>query len=290
MVHFFRYSIDRITNRIKTQGMAMNTHRILIRKSTTLLLFVFLVSSLALAAEPDPVYTEPTTRMQFVYIPGGTFTMGDPTGIDPVASPAHEVTIDSFYIGKFEVTFVEYDLFARETGRALPDDKGWGRGLRPVIHVSWNDAEAFAKWLSEKTKKNFRLPAEAEWEYAARGGTTTFFYWGNDLGRDNANCRECDGLWGGKSTSAVGSFKSNPFGLFDMAGNVYEWLVDTEHRSYDKAPKDGSAWIDKSRSSWRMTRGGSWNTAFIDVMNHTRCWDKADIKSDNIGFRLVLEK
>lgn len=234
------------------------------------------------------VYTEPVTGMQFVLIPGGTFVMGDEHGAFSI--PVHQVSISPFYMSKYEVTFAQYDQYCDEVGRAKPDDQGWGRGIRPVINVNWHEAVAFAQWLSKKTGKSFRLPSEAEWEYAARGGLQTRFPWGKDLGRGNANCRGCGSLWDDKQTAAVGSFSPNGYGLFDTSGNVYEWTLDTEHRDYTGAPDDGSAWLGGAEPDWFITRGGSWNTRIVDIMSTRRCWDKSDYRSNNVGFRLVMEK
>ena len=148
---------------------------------------------------------------ELVFIPAGSFRMG-----------GNKVSMKSFYMGKYEVTFAEYDQFAEATGRDKPDDRGWGRGNRPVIKVSWHDATAYAKWLSEQTGGTYRLPTEAEWEYAARADTSSKYWWGNEIGSNNANC---DGSCGDsfEYTSPVGSFSANPFGLHDTAGNVWEW-------------------------------------------------------------------
>lgn len=246
------------------------------------------------AAEIAPTYTDPTTGMQFAFIPGGAFTMGDPSGEDPFAKPAHEVTVKPFYLGKYEVTFAEYDQFARETKRELPSDAGWGRGIRPVINVTWLDATAFTAWLSKKTGKKFRLPSEAEWEYAARGGTTTVFYWGDTLGRSNANCDGCGSPWDSRQTAAVGSFSPNPYGLYDMIGNVYEWCQDTRHRSYNGAPNDGSPWIidgqkDHRNRDFRMNRGGSWFQSTVEMPVFRRCWYASEATRNEFGFRVLME-
>ncbi|MBW6513110.1 MAG: formylglycine-generating enzyme family protein [Desulfuromonadaceae bacterium] len=269
----------------------------IIHRSTLIFLYVCIcLTSTAFAANAQPLetYTDPTTGMQFVYIPGGTFIMGDPSGKDPFAVPAHEVTVKPFYLGKYEVTFAEYDKFARETKRDLPDDMGWGRGIRPVINVTWHDAVAFTKWLSKKTGKTFRLPSEAEWELAGRGGTTTYYYWGDNLGRSNANCDGCGSPWDDKQTAAVGSFRANPYGLYDMTGNVYEWCLDSRHRSYEGAPKDGSAWLKKGQKDsrgreFRINRGGSWFQPAREMTIYRRCWDAAEDKRAELGFRVLLE-
>jgi len=146
---------------------------------------------------------------------------------------------------RYEVTFEEYDRFADATGRDKPKDKGWGRGKRPVINVSWDDAKAYVDWLSEQTDESYGLPSEAQWEYAARAGTTTKYWWGNTAYHEYANYgteKCCAGLKTGKdkwkNTSPVGSFEPNPFGLYDMVGNVWEWVADPYHDNYNGAPKD----------------------------------------------------
>lgn len=263
-----------------------------IHRSTLIFLYVCIcLTSTAFAAKAQPLetYTDPTTGMQFVLIPGGTFVMGDPSGKDPFAVPAHEVTVKPFFLGKYEVTFSEYDQFARETKRDLPDDMGWGRGIRPVINVGWNDAVAFTEWLSKKSGKKFRLPSEAEWEFAARGKTTSIFYWGDALGRSNANCNGCGSPWDNSQTAAVGSFSPNPFGLYDMTGNVYEWCLDTLHRNYEGAPRDGKAWTSKKDKNFRMNRGGSWFQPTREMPVYRRCWDRVDLPRHELGFRVLLE-
>ncbi len=229
---------------------------------------------------------------EMVPITGGSFMMGsvsDEGWRDQ--QPPHRVTVPSFFMGKYEVTFDQYDLFARDTNRDFPGDKGWGRGNRPVVKVSWEDATAYAKWLSEKAGKKYRLPTEAEWEYAARAGTATTFYWGDDIVTDRANCDGCGSRWDGSKTAPVGSFSANSFGLHDMAGNVWEWVQDTIHDSYEGAPADGSAWIDGDGSKYhRVLRGGSWNDEPSRVASAYRgtYFGMSRISRENgIGFRLV---
>ena len=148
----------------------------------------------------------------------------------------------SYRMGRYEVTFAQYDAFVEATGREQPSDSGWGRGTRPVINVSWNDATAFAAWLSEQTGKRFRLPTEAEWEHATRAGSTTEYWWGNEIGSNRANCDGCGSQWDKEKTAPVGSFAANPFGLFDVHGNVWEWTSSCY---------DGNCGV-------RVLRGGSW--------------------------------
>ena len=194
---------------------------------------------------------------EMVVIPAGRFRMGDLTGVEwDSEKPVHEVVIARpFAVSKYEVTFEDYDRFTHPN---KVDDKGWGRGRRPVVNVSWDDATEYAAWLSAQTGKRYRLPAEAEWEYAARAGTTTQYAWGNDIGRNRANCDNdyCGDQW--EYTAPVGSFAGNAWGLHDMHSNVWEWVQDCWNDSYAGAPSDGSAW-KSGNCGLRVIRGGSWN-------------------------------
>jgi formylglycine-generating enzyme required for sulfatase activity len=189
------------------------------------------------------------------------------------------------------VTFEEYDQFAVASGRDLPRDEGWGRSRRPVINVSWRDAVEYAKWLSEQTLKRYRLPTEAEWEYVARGGKETAYWWGKDLVKGMANCTVCGGEWDYKKTAPVGSFKPNTFGLYDTAGNVYEWVQDCWHDNYNRAPADGSAWKETSDENCRqrVIRGGSWFSTPESLRSSYRDWNSADTRNVSLGFRLARD-
>ncbi|RKZ74955.1 MAG: formylglycine-generating enzyme family protein [Candidatus Parabeggiatoa sp. nov. 1] len=192
-----------------------------------------------------------------VWIPAGQFRMGDIRGAGKNnEKPVHEVSVKRFAIGRYPVTFAEYDKFAKAMGKEKPNDKSWGRDNRPVINVSWDDAVAYVKWLSEQTGQQYRLPTEAEWEYAARAGTETDYWWGNKIGNNRANCDGSGSQWSGKQTSPVGSFAPNPFGLYDTVGNVWEWCADPWHDNYENAPTDGSIW-EKTGENRRLLRGGS---------------------------------
>jgi formylglycine-generating enzyme required for sulfatase activity len=239
-----------------------------------------------------------------VELPAGEFWMGsgdDDKEASNSEKPRHKVTIvKPFAIGKYEVTFDEYDQFAYATGRPLPGDQGWGRGRRPVINVSWEDATAYAEWLSKMTGKPYRLPSEAEWEYAARGGSETTRFWGDDLKQacQYANVADksyrqagyageifdCDDHHTG--TAKVGSFKANGFGLYDMLGNVWEWVQDTWHDSYKGAPVNGSAW-EGEEGGFRMVRGGAWDGAPRRVRSAARNWDPPRNRNIGLGFRLA---
>ena len=196
---------------------------------------------------------------EMVEIPGGRFRMGCVSGsldCDDGEQPVHAARVESFELGKYEVTFEEYDRFTVATGREPAADEGWGRGRRPVINVSWEDAVAYTEWLSEQTGKRYRLPSEAEWEHAARAGSVTAYSWGNEIGRNRANCDGCGSQGDGGQTAPVGSFSPNGWGLHDLHGNIFEWVQDCWNESYQGAPTDGSAW-ESGDCSLRVLRGGS---------------------------------
>ena len=227
---------------------------------------------------------------EMVVIPAGSFWMGCVSGIDcsNAYKPVHEVKIDSFALSKYEVTFEEYDRFTDATGRAQAADAGWGRGRRPVINVSWYDAVAYAAWLSDQTGKTYRLPSEAEWEYAARAGTMTQYSWGNDIGTNRANCAGCGSQWDRTKTAPVGSFEANGWGLHDMQGNVWEWVRDCWNDNYEGAPADGSAWLSGDCSR-HVRRGGSWNNEpwFLRSANRGRYGYTPRDRFYTYGFRIV---
>ncbi|MFC1685303.1 SUMF1/EgtB/PvdO family nonheme iron enzyme, partial [Pseudomonadota bacterium] len=227
---------------------------------------------------------------KMVRLPAGKFEMGSSRSL--IASderPAHEVSLGSFYMGRYEVTFAEYDRFAKATGRGLPDDKGWGRGKRPVINVSWEDAQAYAQWLSKQSGAVYRLPTEAEWEYAAAGGADSLFWWGYDIGENQANCFNCGGKWAGKQTAPVDSFKPNPYGIHNTAGNAMEWVQDCYHSNYEGAPTDGSAWASFDCKQ-RVARGGAYSKPGESMRATKRSRQTSASKLPILGFRLVREK
>lgn len=180
---------------------------------------------------------------------------------------------------------------SKETGpfQPCPSDQGWGRGRQPVLNVSWADANGYARWLSEQTGKRYRLPSESEWEYAARAGTVTAYWWGDGVGEARANCNGCGSQWGGRQPAPVGSFGANPWGLNDTSGNLWEWVADCWHDGYSGAPSDGSAW-DSEKCASRVVRGGSWDVPPINVRSASRAPMSADFRGNEIGFRLVREE
>ena len=194
----------------------------------------------------------------------------------------------AFALGRYEVLFEEYDRFVAATGRESPDDRGWGRGGRPVINVSWEDATAYAEWLSAETGERYRLPSESEWEYAARAGTTTAYSWGSDVGQNRANCNGCGGWWDDESqTAPAGSFAANGWGLHDIHGNVYEWVEDCWHDSYARAPADGSAWTRGGNCGQRVVRGGTWLSGPRSLRSPVRDLFDVGRRTSTLGFRLA---
>jgi formylglycine-generating enzyme required for sulfatase activity len=198
---------------------------------------------------------------EMVPVPAGSFTMGSPDS-EPERSvnegPQHGVTIAKpFAVGKFAVTFAEWDacVAGGGCGGYKPKDEGWGRGDRPVINVSWNDAKAYVAWLSRKTGKAYRLLSEAEREYVTRAGTETPYWWGSTITPEQASYAAGESR---QKTVPVKSFKPNPWGLYQVHGNVYEWVEDCWNDGYNGAPSNGSAWT-AGDCTYRVLRGGSWN-------------------------------
>jgi formylglycine-generating enzyme required for sulfatase activity len=222
-----------------------------------------------------------------VELPAAEYPMGSAgNSLNFDERPEHPVHLPAFAIGKYEVSFAEYDRFALATGRHLPNDEGWGRDDRPVINVSWNDANAYAQWLSEQTGHHYRLPSESEWEFAARAGTATMYWWEGLMKVNPANCFDCGSKWDGASTAPVGSFFANKFGIHDTAGNVQEWTGDCYHPNYEGAPADGSVWQTPDCTE-RVVRGGSYTSPLDSVRSARRARYAQDTRLDNLGFRVV---
>ena len=224
---------------------------------------------------------------ELVAVPAGSFMMGSNEFGDE--GPVHRVTIvEAFAVGVYETTFAEWDACRRAGGCAHhPNDGGWGRETRPVVNVSWEDAQQYVRWLSRKTGERYRLPSESEWEYAARAGTTTRYWWGDSRGGGRANCRGCWRGWDDDGTTPVGSFIANAFGLHDVHGNVWEWVEDCWHGSYAKAPGDGSAWTRGGECGRRVLRGGSWSYSLRGVRAAVRLGVSSGIRNDDVGFRVA---
>lgn len=242
---------------------------------------------------PGDSYFEPVIGTVFRLIPGGSFRMGDlnHAGYSD-EQPVRTVTMRPFYIGQYEVTFREWDQCVEDGGCShVPDDRGWGRGNRPVIDVSWQDVQDYIRWLNLKTGKFYRLPSEAEWEYAGRAGTTTPFSWGEEPSGSHANGNEKYG-WPEdgyeKGTAPVGSFEANNWGLHDMLGNVWEWVQDCWHRNYHAAPLTGSAWVGGGCAK-RVGRGGSWIEGAGGLRVSSRHGGPVELRGRSIGFRLARD-
>ncbi|HIO93137.1 MAG TPA: formylglycine-generating enzyme family protein, partial [Leucothrix mucor] len=227
---------------------------------------------------------------KMVIIPNGKFTMGSPKD-EPDREPwdtgnetQHRVTINAFAIAQYAVTFEEYAVYCQHLDKEMPDDEDWGKGKRPVINISWQDAADYAMWLSRKTGKSYRLPSEAEWEYACRAGTKTSFSFGETINSDQANFNFNKG-----KTQPVGSYPANAYGLHDMLGNVWEWVQDKYQADYKKLPNDGSAW-EFNTGARRVIRGGSWNGTPRYLRSAYRYGSTPDNRDYDLGFRLARSK
>ena len=249
---------------------------------------------------------------EMIVVPGGEYVMGSPEdekGRYDDEGPRHRVTIpEAFAVGKYEVTVYEFGKFVGETGydtsggcqywdweRSWKRDVGrsWNNpgyrptGRDPVVCVSWEDAKAYLKWLRVKTGKGYRLLSEAEWEYVARGKSTTSYWWGNEIGEEKANCKGCGSRWDGERTAPVKSFDANAFGLYGVHGNAWEWVEDCWHDSYEGAPTDGSAWVSSGECGQRVLRGGSWLVGPRNLRSALRFRNSAGIRNYSYGFRIA---
>jgi len=245
------------------------------------------------ALHPLDHFKECETCPEMVVLPTGAFTMGAPEsedGTSPDERPQHRVTIaHPVAVGRFAITFDEWDacVAARGCKNYRPPDRGWGRGRRPVINVWWEDAQAYLRWLSDRTGRVYRLLSEAQREYATRAGTTSPFWWGAAISSRQANYDGEFPFGGGdkgeyrRMTMPVDAFESNPWGLYQMHGNVYEWVEDCWNPSYVGAPNDGSAWTTGDCNR-RVMRGGSWNFAPWHLRSASR-----GAVATAIGFRIV---
>lgn len=274
-------------------------------------LFLFSLSVQNEKAHSQDVSIEMLQRNQWVgemvLIPGGEFMMGSTDNKDSGCSswhskpepdcrheiPQHLVRVKQFEMGKYCITYKQWDACVKNNGcnGYRPHVNFWAQGKnrnkRPVVNVSWSEAQSFIDWINKETGKHYRLPSEAEWEYAARANSTTSYYWGNDVGTNNSNCEGCGSKWDKHATAPVGSFAPNAFGLYDMSGNVWQFVEDCYHSDYHGAPLDGSAWVT-GNCNYRVSRGGSWWEHPIYVRVSAR---KLEYKSGSSnfaqGFRLA---
>jgi len=219
-------------------------------------------------------------------LPAGNFTMGASRG-DRSEKPAHKVSINKpFAIGKYEVTVAQWNECHTAGACSYKPDFNDPQDNSPIRDISWSDAQEYTKWLSTVTQKPYRLPTEAEWEYAARGGTDTTYWWGNEVGASQADCKNCGGKWNNKSPAAVDAFPANPFGLHGTSGGVWEWVADCWHKTYKGAPKDGTAW---SRNDCRenVIRGGAWRNDANYIHSASRFKYDTHVRYLLNGFRIA---
>ena len=257
-------------------------------------------------------------------IPSGTFLMGSSaqeSGRYDSEDPQHEVTIKAFALGKYDVTSEEFQTFLKQTGYRPAScnpilNMGWGspegghagspyRGdlpRWPAVCLDWRDAERYIDWLNDKVGAErpavaratgrYRLPTEAEWEYAARGGTKTTRWWGDAIGSGNANCNGCGSQWDNRLFADVDSFAPNPFGLYGMLGNAWQWTADCWHPNYAGAPLDGSAWTEADCGK-HVIRGGSWHNLPVFVRSAARAGSERDGGESDYsglaGFRIARD-
>ena len=235
---------------------------------------------------PGAVFQDDERAPEMVVIRPGAFTMGSPPdeeGRDDDEGPQHKVGISRrFALGRYPVTVEEYYRFTDGSARAPAQDVKGNRGRYPVINVSWEDAEAYVAWLSELTGKGYRLPSEAEWEYACRAGTTTLYSFGNEITPEQANYD-----YSNDGTTEVGRYPENPWGLHDMHGNVWEWCEDYWNDNYEGAPVDGSAWLEGGDENKRVLRGGSWVYDPRNLRSANRSRDNTGDRDDDNGFRVA---
>jgi len=212
--------------------------------------------------------------VEMVRLSGGTFSR-----VDDVTEIVGEVRVSEFAMGRYAVTFEQYDRFAKATGRKLPGACGWGRRSRPIMKVSWFDATTYAQWLSDITGEDFRLPTEAEWEYACRAGTKTDYSFGEKITKEQANFDRSN-----NRTMPVGSYQPNPFGLYEMHGNVWEWCADWYDRYRVGKVKDP---MGPDNGKYRVLRGGSWFVNAGLTRSTSRSCDEPGERDHSRGFRLA---
>jgi formylglycine-generating enzyme required for sulfatase activity len=244
---------------------------------------------LAAAAVPPPIAAPAKTAViepEMISLRGGEFKMGSDE--DPSERPIHVVTIKPFSIEKFPVSVGEWKqcVAAKACADLGSSNVGPSDDKMPMANLSWRDAKQYVAWLSDSTKHNYRLPTEAEWEYAARGGTQTRFWWGNEFIENMADCNGCEKAYDPYRPTTIGSFKPNPFGIYDMSSLVNEWVEDCWHKNYAGAPTDGAAW-ETGDCGQRMLRGGAWrnNSSYARPSNRDR-YD-ATVRYFTHGFRVA---
>jgi formylglycine-generating enzyme required for sulfatase activity len=246
-----------------------------------------------LPVKPQPVQQSNAEELQdctscpvLLTLPAGNFTMGSSQG-DRSEKPAHKVSITKpFAIGKYEVTVAQWSACFKAGACRHNPDLDNAEENSPVRDVSWSDAQDYVTWLSKITGKPYRLPTEAEWEYAARGGTGTRFWWGDKIGVNQADCKNCGGKWNKATPAVVDAFPANPFGLYGTSGGVWEWVADCWHKTYQGAPKDGAAW-SSSDCRENVIRGGAWRNDASYVHSASRFKYDTYVRYLMNGFRVA---
>jgi formylglycine-generating enzyme required for sulfatase activity/serine/threonine protein phosphatase PrpC len=223
-----------------------------------------------------------------VVIPAGKFAMGSTSSRNSDERPRHDVSVEQFAASQYEITFTQYDLFAKAKGKKMPDSLYLDRETHPVIFISWDDAYYYTKWLSEETGHKYRLASEAEWEYMASTGKKTTFWWGYEEEPNRAHCFGCGTNLDPRKPTKIGSFEANAFGLYDTSGNVAEWVHDCSHDNYNGAPEYADVW-EGGDCSYRVVRGGAYSTPPQSIRNAKRDKFKSDKAYDHIGLRVVRE-
>jgi len=270
-----------------------------LKMPVTLVTILLFVCSAATAA--DKMYKEPTTGMELLLVKGGCFAMGDSAGDgDLNERPVHEVCVSDFYLGKYEVTNGQYKQFNPQHNSGTSEGVSLDKDTMPVVYVTWDDAVAFASWLSKKTGETFRLPSEAEWEYAARAGSNQSRFWGNnpDEACQYANVADltakkerptwtsfhCDD--GYAVAAPVGRFKPNGYGFYDMLGNAWEWCQDVYNsEAYTKLPKKDPVFTGSGE--YRVMRGGGWSNGPLGIRSSHRVGLSPNFGHHSLGLRLV---
>ncbi|MEO5336293.1 MAG: formylglycine-generating enzyme family protein [Magnetospirillum sp. WYHS-4] len=226
---------------------------------------------------------------EMVFLPGGIYMRGDLQGDgDFDEKPARPITLKPFAIAAHPVSFEDYDRYCEAAAKPKPDDRGWGRGAQPAVNVSWDEAMDYIRWLSDQTGRRYRLPTDAEREYAARGGTASRFWWGDAPRPGMALCGGCGTPWDGERPVRSGRFPPNGYGLYDMAGNIWEWVADCWNNSFADAPSDGAA-LDKGECNKRVFRGGAWSTVVQELRSANRWREFPQRHGDDTGFRLARD-
>jgi formylglycine-generating enzyme required for sulfatase activity/class 3 adenylate cyclase len=233
-------------------------------------------------APPAPQAAPSVQEPEMKALPGGSFAMGSNDDISE--RPIHQVTVKPFSISIYPITVRQWNECAAAKACGFV---ATGKDDAPISNVSWSDAKQYVAWLAETTRKPYRLPTEAEWEYAAHGGTQTKYWWGDQLQSGMANCKDCADTATAEQPIKVGSFKPNPFGLYDMGGGVDQWVEDCYHRNYQGAPADGSAWVVGDCTS-HVVRSGSWKNDARYVRPANRDSYDTNVRYPTHGFRVAL--